>query len=1193
MSCTDYRLSGTRRPPVPGASPNASDRARLAQPEWASGQLSDRLGERLPDRWWQPATSVLAALWPVICWIAAVLLVGGLLVGVGSWMFRAVQIPLPDLQSLPVLGGAIAQPGRVRPMLVAMLLIALVSWWAHAIQTSESVAGDPLSDYALRRVSQLRPDDLVPRFLPGVYLPRRDATGVDADELARRALQAAAGRRPGAPLGVCVFGEAGQGKTRLAWEAVAATLPGWHLLRWPHAASEPFDFSRVRGRRVVLWLDGLQDYAYPSEAPVLEDLIRLLPRVRARLVVVATCRDGADEARGRALLGGLLDQLRAIRPAAISAAEADSLARALGQRRNAETNPPSGDLATTPGVLTLDLARLRVRGYPALPEDARRVLRALKLLRSAGIYACPERRTWAVAQDLFGLPADRASWQAARDALVASGLVRVVGSGRAGARQMQPVADLYLERLVAEYPPSGVSLAADWPRLQMSLVRHGDANALCRLGNAFGERLADTQPSSVQWAEDCYRAALSVWPRRLSPVARAAAHNNLALTLVEQAARGEGSAAERARQLAAAVTAYRAALKTYRRKGNREDWARTQTNLGLALREQARWSAEPWRSQLLRRAMLNVRAVHLERSPEVAPTTRTLAQAALDSLTALPATAGMPAPQARRTTPLTPPAALARPATAIAAVGAEMAALVRAAGPAAQPAGAGTTARPQLGDLVRRAQARAAAWLQRTAAMLQPALADGIRRANLWIAEARRAARQAGAQPEGQPRQLHDLAAAAPRHSMVELPIAPAPAAPMEQPYPSAAPQPGESPRMATVAQPHSLAAEESSWASPSSSGVGEPAIGQPEVPQMSVPADMWAPWRWPAGEPMDEVEALDAPQALSPEPIPEPAPAAAGDEMATETGEWWNEPAPIEIRATPEASAAPRASEEEATPPSEPLAMGQLESVDEARMPAVAAAAAGREALATPSATEAWTERRPLDADPWSDEAGPGEASALPMDAAPAVVAAPVEAGGPERAVGPAPTPEEESFASMPGAAPASARDMGSVLLDRARLARGAERARLLAEAAAAYRVELRTDTHDQDPMGWARTQLNLVVALLGAAELATGNAQVHLLSEAAYACHAALDAYTAQAQTDWQRFAADLLHVVEEAQVRTEANGDPQTPDMLERAEGRAAPQAIVETEMTVIFEVDDETFAESDAPAAAEGPTPRTQQ
>ncbi|HEV2238827.1 MAG TPA: hypothetical protein VGR57_19365, partial [Ktedonobacterales bacterium] len=506
----------------------------------------------------------------------------------------------------------------------AALALTVLSFLAHrarARHRSASATTGALGPvYGLKRVDQLDPNDYVPRYVQSVYQPRRDAaTGAADDDLARATLRAAADGAAGAPWGICVFGRPTQGKTRLAWEALRATLPEWTLLRWPHGAAAPFDYAHVNGQKLALWLDDLWEYANPSEAPSLSDLPRRLREAGARVVVVATCRDGDDEKRTRELLGALLEHLTALRPADITRGEATQLAADLAVAHPADQEGAvyADEFDGTPGSLLLGVRRMAEQRYPALPEDGRRVLRALKLLRSAQSYDYPETRVRTVAGDLFGLPSDEGAWQTARAALVASDFLRLGEADSAGRRALEPVADVYLERAVPDYPTAGASEADDWPRLRLTLERQRDAAALVSLGIAFNERSLGDLRANQEQAIACYRAALEVYTRASAPADWATTQNNLGLALAAQAGLAEGDA--RARLLGEAVAAYRAAQEVYTRASDPVNWATTQNNLANALLAQARRAEGEARARSLEEAVAAYHAALEVRTRASAP----------------------------------------------------------------------------------------------------------------------------------------------------------------------------------------------------------------------------------------------------------------------------------------------------------------------------------------------------------------------------------------------------------------------------------------------------------------------------------------------------------------------------------------------------------------------------------------------
>ena len=465
----------------------------------------------------------LAWLWKVIWWFLSVVVVG-VVIGVITAAITTSLSGASALLSWPV-GGA----------LVLAALLTLCAWLAHRYQ-------QPASPYVLKQVEHLDPnttDFYVPRYVASVYLPR------PADDAARQALRRAAQRSERSPasepLGICIVGKPTMGKTRLAWEAMRAELPGWTLVKWSHNPPS-FDYPAQRGRRVVLAIDDAQEYANANEATTLNSLPEAFRAVDARLVIVVTCRDGNDWENACKTLGKLLERLTPVSLTEITDAQADQLA-ALLKDAGEETQREQFD--NTPGSLLLGVARMRDERYPKLLEPAKKLLRTLKLLRSARIYDYPAPRVRAAAADLFQL-ADL-DWTSARDAALRAGFLRLGELDESGERALAPVADVYLERAVLDYPVPGAQMADDWPALKQSLTRRRDAAALNSLGNAFSEYPLGNLRANRQHAETCYRAALEVYTRREAPADWAQTQSNLAVALSDQAELAEG--AERTRLL--------------------------------------------------------------------------------------------------------------------------------------------------------------------------------------------------------------------------------------------------------------------------------------------------------------------------------------------------------------------------------------------------------------------------------------------------------------------------------------------------------------------------------------------------------------------------------------------------------------------------------------------------------------------
>jgi DNA-binding SARP family transcriptional activator len=111
-------------------------------------------------------------------------------------------------------------------------------------------------------------------------------------------------------------------------------------------------------------------------------------------------------------------------------------------------------------------------------------------------------------------------------------------------------------------------------RMEAASSLHGSANRLVEHARRFGG-------SGFRRAVEFYRCNLEVRTQRAYPVDWAATQNALGIALARQA---ERTAAPRGEELfGEAAAAHRAALEVYERGEHPQDWAKSQSNLGLAL----------------------------------------------------------------------------------------------------------------------------------------------------------------------------------------------------------------------------------------------------------------------------------------------------------------------------------------------------------------------------------------------------------------------------------------------------------------------------------------------------------------------------------------------------------------------------------------------------------------------------------
>jgi tetratricopeptide (TPR) repeat protein len=398
------------------------------------------------------------------------------------------------------------------------------------------------TEYVLKPVKDLDPNDYIFPYIKDVYLRRQDArSAVNIDAIAQEELHKIAFQTvtpPRRPLGICIFGRPTQGKTRLAWETICSMLPTWTLVKWTHEQQHTFDFAAQHGQNLILWLDDLHEFASPNEANELEDLPRQFHEAGVSLIIVATCRDGDSETQTKLYLEKLLERLVEIRLTDISPKEADQFTAELNQHGiPAKRSQFDG----TPGSLLLGVDRMRNQRYPALSKPAKQVLKAMKLLHSVNINDYFASRVSTTAVELFGL--NEQDWRDACDILARESFIKLGSNAVDNSRTLIPVAEVYLEQAVPDYPPPTADITDDWPHLLETFVQLQDAFALNRLGIAFLNRdhSFGMALTNYQYAEKCFRAALAIYKHNSNPIDSAITQSILADTFMDQANRVSGA----------------------------------------------------------------------------------------------------------------------------------------------------------------------------------------------------------------------------------------------------------------------------------------------------------------------------------------------------------------------------------------------------------------------------------------------------------------------------------------------------------------------------------------------------------------------------------------------------------------------------------------------------------------------------
>lgn len=549
-----------------------------------------RSSPRLLARSWHFVQHVLVhglhLYWRFIKWIGGIIL--SFLIGtvvyneIYAYFTQKGQFDPIDVLHLPIVLFIATHLIATVSTLIIFATVTLASFITHT-RTQATPQPAVRSEYTLQRVNRLDPAHYkLYRYLPHVYIKR------EADEMARKLLHQLAAN-PDTTLGICVVGLPAQGKTRLTWDAMQAELGDWTLVRW---------------------LDDLHEFANPNEATTINDLPRRFTEAGARLIVIATCRDGDNYTQAQKHLGSLLERLHIIPLENISAGEAVDLAKELTR---AGVDVHGDEFDGTPGSLVLGIQRMAGR-YLNLALSARQVLKTMKLLRSAKIYTYPETRVRAVARDVFGF--DEREWRRACEMLDQEHFVRLFMNSKERLI-LEPIAEVYIEKVVVDYPTQHMTLVDEWPRLQTCLMKMHDADGLNRLGIAFAERLQGNQRLNQQHAIECYKSAQEVYTREHAPDDWAMTQNNLANALGDQAVLLEGE--QQKYLLQEAIEAYRLALQVRTREHAPDDWATTQNNLAAALTSQAALFEREEQMRLLEEAIEAYRLALQVRTREHSP----------------------------------------------------------------------------------------------------------------------------------------------------------------------------------------------------------------------------------------------------------------------------------------------------------------------------------------------------------------------------------------------------------------------------------------------------------------------------------------------------------------------------------------------------------------------------------------------
>jgi len=479
------------------------------------------------------------------------------------------------------------------------------------IRAEGSIA--PSDDYESVEVKNLNPEICGVKRLVGPFYVKRDTDDRVREILTELALQAMGSAQKQARgddqcLGICLFGQRNMGKSRLVYEALKSVeeLADWTVVKWPLRSGPeyPFEAAKDFGMKFVVLLDGLQNAPSLPDVRALKPIQALnnLPSKLAGIpfIIVATCRDGGDRMRVENSLAPLLARLEKIELVeGISYEQADELAEKL-KASGFEPQPFDNE---TPGSIIE--GEFEDDQYKQLPDDAKIMMKMLRLFNSAGIGTATREvpvtkaRACALADVLFDIP--KFQWRSATDELIKRELV-THGWLEPSFERAIFVEDDSLFAIVRDYPMNG-DIAnmeiEDWSLLYQALRQIEDGEALLALGAALRDSqlyVRDDQALSkrdyLRRAADCYRAALEAQYERektVNPEKWAETQWNLAGALDAQYTymRADDVDPSPTEILQQAEAAYRAARESLTLEDYRDAWVGLTTGLAGVLQRQA------------------------------------------------------------------------------------------------------------------------------------------------------------------------------------------------------------------------------------------------------------------------------------------------------------------------------------------------------------------------------------------------------------------------------------------------------------------------------------------------------------------------------------------------------------------------------------------------------------------------------
>ncbi|MGZ3623939.1 MAG: tetratricopeptide repeat protein [Ktedonobacteraceae bacterium] len=308
--------------------------------------------------------------------------------------------------------------------------------------------------------------------------------------------------------GIVIFGESNSGKTRLALEALKATLSAWLLLSWrpDYTGDDIPPIDLLKERNLILFLDDLQEYiidplqvantrllSTSSSIVTVRTLTETLLQT-SNVIILATSRSENRE-QVQAFFDFLLTKLTEISLPSFTPNPLDPLAQ-----QTIAAFQKKGDIFVkewdgTLGSLVLGLSAKNA-WYLALVQSnnpATIILCAMKLLKLASTKVYTERLLRGVCADVFAQKKLQESDQVWRDAV---GLLTQVQflteelDENSGQKALVIRKDTYFEQVITDYPPINQphQIEEDFLQLRNVLVELKEKQALPLLGVTFAQQ---------------------------------------------------------------------------------------------------------------------------------------------------------------------------------------------------------------------------------------------------------------------------------------------------------------------------------------------------------------------------------------------------------------------------------------------------------------------------------------------------------------------------------------------------------------------------------------------------------------------------------------------------------------------------------------------------------------------------------